>query len=123
MAFLWIAVLGALGTVCRYFFVSLAFVGSEFPIATLLINTSGSFAMGLLSGYSKPGAFAVLALGVGFLGGFTTFSAYALESSRLLLAGKYSVGLTYAVVSPLFCVLSAAAGLWVADCAGRVLLR
>ncbi len=115
MTIVGIAILGAVGTLLRYLMSSLIFVGAEFPVATLLINATGSFAMGLLHGVAKPGTFVVLAIGVGALGGFTTFSAYALEASRLLLAGRVGVGLTYAVVTPILCILAATFGLWIAQ--------
>lgn len=63
---------------------------THFPIATITINLAGSFLLGLLGGvtahHELSAAYAVL--GLGFLGGFTTFSTYAVETVRLAAAGQ-----------------------------------
>ncbi len=69
-------------------------VDARFPLGTLLINVSGSFVLGLIGGLladrALPHADAVrLALGVGFCGGFTTFSTFAWETSALLDDGLW----------------------------------
>lgn len=59
----------------------------DFPYGTLAVNVSGSFALGLLSGAAvAPDALAVA--GTGFLGGYTTFSTWMLESHRLEEDGR-----------------------------------
>ena len=67
-------------------------VDGRFPLGTFLINVSGSFALGLIGGLvaqrAVPNADAVrLALGVGFCGGFTTFSTFEFETHALLEDG------------------------------------
>jgi CrcB protein len=52
------------------------------PYGTLLVNVSGSFLLGLLSGAALGGD-AMALLGVGFCGGFTTYSAFAVQTHRL----------------------------------------
>jgi fluoride exporter len=78
---------------------------SAFPWATLTVNIVGSFAMGLLAGYlaryGEAGEPARLLLGVGLLGGFTTFSAFSLEMMLLIERGQAAQGFVYAAVSVL----------------------
>jgi CrcB protein len=69
-------------------------IDARFPLGTLLINVSGSFLLGLLAGFlaqrAVPNADALrLALGVGFCGGFTTFSTFALETHALVEDGVW----------------------------------
>ncbi len=80
---------GALGTNARYWLgVWVAgLTGSRFPVATLVINVLGSFLAGLLAGVLArllPHPYWRILILVGFLGGFTTFSALELESLELL---------------------------------------
>ncbi|MFQ5355170.1 MAG: fluoride efflux transporter CrcB [Mariprofundaceae bacterium] len=67
--------------------------GGAFPWGTFVVNTLGSFLLGFLFIYlierSSLGELLRLALTVGFLGAFTTFSTYSLESLRLLQSGAY----------------------------------
>jgi CrcB protein len=69
-------------------------VDARFPLGTFLINVSGSFVLGLIGGLlaqrAVPNADAVrLALGVGFCGGFTTFSTFEFETHALLEDGLW----------------------------------
>ncbi|MBL8547528.1 MAG: fluoride efflux transporter CrcB [Hyphomonadaceae bacterium] len=83
---LWVALGGAIGATARYG-VSLGAVrlfGPSFPWGTLVVNVVGGLAMGLLAARTGPGDLLRLALGVGVLGGFTTFSAFSLETVRLM---------------------------------------
>ena len=87
MQVLLVAVGGAVGSVAR-FGVSVAmtrWLGLAFPWGTLTVNVLGGLAMGLLAARVGPESENVrLALGVGLLGGFTTFSAFSLETVRLM---------------------------------------
>jgi CrcB protein len=79
-------------------------VEGRFPLGTLLINVGGSFLLGLIGGLlaqrSVAHADAVrLALGVGFCGGFTTFSTFELETHALLEDGVWLPALANVVVS------------------------
>ena len=78
---------------------------TAFPWATLTVNVFGSLAMGLLAGYlarhGQGGDQWRLFLGVGVLGGFTTFSAFSLELMLLIERSQAAQGLIYAAVSVL----------------------
>jgi fluoride exporter len=86
--------------------------GFGFPFGTLIVNIVGSFLMGLLAGYFafRPGIgqHMRLFLTTGILGGFTTFSAFSLDTALLVerhsfgLAAGYAVGSVAASVSALF---------------------
>src|SRR5262245_26354312 len=90
MQVLLVALGGALGSVARYG-VSVAAVrwlGAGFPWGTLMVNVAGGLAMGVLAARISPGQEDLrLLLGVGILGGFTTFSAFSLETVRLMEQG------------------------------------
>ena len=113
MLILWIAIFGALGTVARYGVNISLPLSTQFPWATLSVNLLGSFLMGVVGGWvphagASP-AWAVVAA-TGFLGGFTTFSAFSLETVRLLSSNKMAPALIYAIATPTLCVGLAALG-------------
>ncbi len=95
-------------------------LGAGFPFGTMIVNVAGSFAMGLLAGYfaARPGVgqHARLFLTTGILGGFTTFSAFSLDTALLIernaygLAAGYALGSVVASVSALFLGLALARG-------------
>ena len=76
---------------------------AQFPWATFSVNLLGSLAMGLLSGWLLRGGQASetwrLALGVGLLGGFTTFSAFSLELVQLAQRDQWLSAALYASLS------------------------
>ncbi|KTR02105.1 fluoride efflux transporter CrcB [Curtobacterium luteum] len=62
-----------------------------FPLGTLVINVSGSLALGVLTGAGQAGVLAlptVAVLGTGMMGGYTTFSTASVETVQLLRSGK-----------------------------------
>ena len=107
-----VALGGAVGSAGRYL-VDRAFGERSFPIATLTVNLVGSFLLGLLVGWlgSRVATGLRLALFTGLLGGFTTFSTFALESSVLLRSGQTTSALAYLVLSVGAGVALAAIGL------------
>ena len=117
---------GGLGAVCRYLATSLLAVrfGSAFPYGTLFVNVSGSFLMGLLIGVLPllprgallPENLRFL-LAVGFLGGFTTFSSFSMETLTLLQGANALSALWNVLANVAFGVTAAWAGLLLARAA------
>lgn len=81
-------------------------LGEDFPYATFTVNIIGSFVMGAIvtlvaaQALPLPKEF-VLLLTVGFLGSFTTFSSYILDSTYLLESGRSQLALVYWLGSPI----------------------
>ena len=105
---------GALGAMAR-FVISAAFGTHHlFPWATLAINIAGAFAIGLLWGaYGTADWFqnwGRLFLVVGLLGGFTTFSAFSMETLNLLHADRYVSAVSYVTASVAVCLVAAGIG-------------
>lgn len=103
---------GSLGAVCRYA-LSIQIkriVSVEFPLATFLINLTGSFALGFLLA-AHTGSLFQLLLGTGFLGGFTTFSTFQVENIALYRKGNYRTLFIYLTLSVGLCVIFAYLGL------------
>lgn len=96
MTQLWIAAGGALGTLLRYWatLLAAAWLGERMPWGTILINITGSFLIGAIAALTETaGRWAVpadlrLFLMVGICGGFTTFSAFSLQTLTLFQAGE-----------------------------------
>ena len=107
----WIALGGAVGAMSRFLLTTWLFVPGQFPWPTLLINVTGSFAIGLLwgLGYQQPWfeTWGRYLLVVGVLGGFTTFSAFSLETVGLVESGRVPEAVLYIVASVLTCVVGA----------------
>lgn len=108
---------GGLGSAARYGVgvLALRWIGSGYPWGTFGINVVGSFAMGVVAGYfalksglSQP---LRLFLTTGIIGGFTTFSTYALETALLQERGELGAALTYALGSVVVGVAALFAGL------------
>ncbi len=111
---------GAIGAMGRYGIGSVVgrFWLSSFPLATLLINVIGSLAMGLFVGLMArflPAwqESARLFVAVGLLGGFTTFSAFSLETVLLLERGELLAAGAYVLLSVVVCVIGLYLGLLV----------
>lgn len=107
---------GGLGAVTRFMLDGV--VRSRFrtaiPWGTMAINVVGSGLLGLLAGLGlagdMPPATAVIA-GVGFLGGFTTFSTASVETVRLLQSGRVGRGLINALGTAALALLAAGTGI------------
>ena len=112
-----IAAFGALGALARYG-VDRAVgggQGADFPWATLVVNLAGAFALGVLIALAVERAGVAeewrLALGVGFLSSFTTFSTYAYDTIRLTEQGLPALAIANVVALTAFGILAAVAGL------------
>jgi CrcB protein len=103
---------GAAGSMLRYLatLASFALFGPAFPWGTLAVNVIGSAAIGAVAAAGLDGHLRVL-LVAGFLGGFTTFSAYSLETT-LLWERSPPVAVLYAVGSVVLGVAACLAGAW-----------
>ena len=100
----YVAAGGAAGSWLRYLVArTLSPAASAFPWATLTVNVIGSFAMGLLAGgLARLGHQAEgwrLLIGVGVLGGFTTFSAFSLDFATMVERGALATAMTYVAAS------------------------
>ena len=110
---LWVAAGGAVGSVLRYV-ISDAIDRRSAPWGTVLVNLLGSLALGVLVGwFARRSVDSVvrIAVGVGFLGGFTTFSSWAVETLALWDSGRLAAALANVVVSLVAGLLAAGIGL------------
>ena len=119
-AYLAIAVAGVLGCWSRYVMTQLlqSIWGSAFPYATLFINVSGSFLMGFLfvetlERLTIP-VWARTGILTGFLGGYTTFSTFAMETLLLVERGEALKGGLYLLLSTWLGVAAAFSGAYLA---------
>jgi len=117
MGLVYIALGGATGAVARYLVdgaIAQA-TGGSFPWGTLVINVSGSFALGVLFAFSVERALLPAEirgpLMIGFLGAYTTFSTLMLESWRLAEDGALALALANLVGSGLLGIVAVALGL------------
>jgi CrcB protein len=90
-------------------------IGTSFPYGTFIINITGSIVMGLIAGYlafkgeaSQPWR---LFLMTGILGGYTTFSAFSLDTALLYERGEIALALTYVLGSVVLSIAGLFAGL------------
>jgi fluoride exporter len=112
-ATLWIAVGSAIGGVARFWLgVAVAqFAGSAFPYGTLLINIIGSFVIAYFGTMTMPdgprpaSALVRLFVMVGLCGGFTTFSAFSLQTIELLRDGENTSAALYIAGSVALCLV------------------
>jgi len=112
-----IALGGSLGAISRYWVstTTYSWLGSNFPYGTLMVNVTGSLVVGFLTVVLVQ-RFDVsdevrLGLIVGFLGSFTTFSAFSIDTIHWIENGALIKALVYILVSVIACVLGAWAGL------------
>ena len=117
----WVAFVaaGAIGAPARYVLDGAVAdrLGGPFPWGTLIVNVTGSFLLGFLTGLGLHHGFPKvdrLVLGTGFCGAYTTFSTFTFESVRLLEEGASSEALRNALATLFAGSVAAAAGLAVA---------
>jgi CrcB protein len=111
---------GGFGAICRYLFgIGVVRLSSPThgPLATLMINVLGSFLMGVLIGSMARLSGVTdrwrLLLGIGVLGGFTTFSSFSLESVLMIERRAYALAAAYVVGSVLLGLTGLMVGLLV----------
>jgi fluoride exporter len=104
---------GFLGAVSRYLvggWVQGAFPRSDFPLGTLVVNVAGSFAIGFLFGLGDArgvfGPTARLFWAMGFLGAFTTFSSFSLETVNLATDGDGLMAVANVLANVLGCLVA-----------------
>jgi CrcB protein len=113
---LWICLAGAAGTGTRYLITVWATerFGTAFPAGTLLVNLAGCFLMALLVEAAFRGAWPEtvrLAVTAGYLGGFTTYSSFNFEATRLLEDGAGGTAGAYALATLIGAFIAGWAGL------------
>lgn len=125
MNYLIVAAAGFFGAITRKFISGLFQLNflSGIPVNTLFINVSGcfvlSFFMTVTADRFKVDTRVRLAFGTGFLGAYTTFSTFSVETLDMLQSGQYLNALSYLFLTPLGCVLFA----WLGSSAGRSMNR
>jgi len=117
-----VAVAGGVGAATRFVVDGLVKdrLGSAYPWGTTVINVSGSFALGLLTGLALQAVVAPewkAVLGTGLLGGYTTFSTASVETVRLLAAGRRGAAVANGLGMLVACVGVASLGLWLGSLA------
>jgi len=120
-----IAIGGGSGA-CLRFYISqlmLNWLGKGFPFATLAVNISGSLIMGLLYGLIEEGIIEVSVyrtlIGIGFLGAFTTFSTFSLDTLLLIQQGDVFKAMMNIVLNVSLCLLGAAIGYYFVSFIGK----
>ena len=116
MNLLFVLLGGALGSLARYLISEALVLGGVFPWGTLAVNVSGSFVIGFAAGGAGFGGrfidspFVRHFVMVGLCGGYTTFSAFSLQTVTLLQAGDFLRVVVNVVTSVLACLLATLAG-------------
>jgi CrcB protein len=123
---LWVAIGGALGSICRFWFsgVVARHFGETFPWGTLLVNVSGSFVIGFFATMTGPDGrwlvrdwFRQPFFMTGICGGYTTFSSFSLQTLSLAEEGEW----LYAGANVVFSVVSCLLAVWLGHVAAAFL--
>jgi CrcB protein len=128
MAYLWISLGGALGTIARFWLSGLVAshrIGQTFPTGTLVVNVTGSFVIGFIAALNVPeGRFYISPmvrqfLMIGVLGGYTTFSSFSLQTMNLTGEGEWLYAILNVTLSVLLCLLA----VWLGQVLAQTLVR
>ena len=119
IAYLWVAIGGALGSVSRFWLngiISSKFgeAAQTFPLGTLIVNVSGSFLIGIFAALAIPEgrmdsqsrAFATQILMIGICGGYTTFSSFSLQTLNLLRDREWLYAGGNVILSVILCMIA-----------------
>ncbi|MBV8778707.1 MAG: fluoride efflux transporter CrcB [Alphaproteobacteria bacterium] len=112
--YLWIAAGGALGSMARFWLAAVVaeIMGPQFPWGTILINILGSFAIGFFGTFTGPGGRVIASFNarafvmVGICGGFTTFSAFSLQTLDLARESHWAQAGGNVALSVVLCLLA-----------------
>ncbi|WP_440876741.1 fluoride efflux transporter CrcB [Thalassotalea sp. PLHSN55] len=114
-----VALGGACGASLRFYLSQLIlnWLGKGFPFATLAVNILGSLTMGVLYGLIEEGIIEVSVyrtlIGIGFLGAFTTFSTFSLDTLLLMQQGELFKAMANVLLNVCLCVLAAGVGMYI----------
>ncbi len=114
-----VAIGGACGASLRFYISQLVlnWLGKGFPFATLMVNITGSFVMGLLYQMIEHEIIDISVhrtlIGIGFLGAFTTFSTFSLDSLLLLQQGEVVKAALNVLLNVVLCIGAAAIGMYI----------
>ncbi len=111
---IWVALGGALGTLCRYWLSAAVagLFGEMFPWGTLIINITGSFIIGFFATVTDPDGTLLVKpemrtfFMIGICGGYTTFSSFSLQTLRLAQDGQWLWAAANVVASNVGCLLA-----------------
>ena len=112
---------GALGALARYgvSLAALRWLGEDFPYGTLCVNLAGCFLLGVLAELTMEDAGLApqtrAILGTGFLGAFTTFSTFGVETYRAMQAGAWGVAASNVAINVVGGIVLVAAGVGLAS--------
>jgi fluoride exporter len=114
IAYLWVALGGAIGSVSRYWLANLidARFGPSFPWGTLVINVTGSFVIGIFAALTLPEiggpnrATIIQFFMGGICGGYTTFSAFSLQTLKLLRDRDWLYAGGNVILSVVLCMIA-----------------
>ena len=127
LSYLWIAIGGAIGSVARFWFsgVIAERFGETFPLGTLLVNITGSFAIGFFATLTSPDGRVLVSPSfrqffmIGICGGYTTFSSFSIQTLNLAQDGEWLYAGLNVVASVVLCLVA----VWLGHLAASTLSR
>jgi CrcB protein len=127
LTYFWVALGGAIGSTARLWLGAhvAMLIGLSFPWGTILVNVIGSLIIGFFATLTGPGGRVVVPVDaqafvmVGLCGGFTTFSAFSLQTLELARDGRLLYAAANITLSVVLCLSAVALGHWLALLFGR----